>query len=287
MNGADVDGALPAAADRSAADRWILSRLGAVVAEVDRYYDDFEFAKLADTLFHFTWDEVFDWYVELCKTMFAAGGPAADRSRRVLGEVMDVVLRLLHPLMPYVTEELWTTLTGRESIVIAEWPSDAGSGPGRRWPPDAAAEDEIAAVRRLVTEIRRFRSDQGLQPGQRIPARLTLDTPKLAAHENAIHALARLERADEGFAPTATLTVPDAVIAIDLSGTIDVAAERRRLAKDLLAAEHELASTELKLGNEAFSAKAPERIVSQIRARRDAAEQDIARITAQLANLPA
>jgi valyl-tRNA synthetase len=279
MNGATVEGPLPEPARLSATDRWILSRLGAVVAEVDAYYDDYQFAKLSDALFHFAWDEVFDWYVELSKTTLAEGGPAAEATRRVLGEVLDVTLRLLHPVVPFVTETLWTTLTGGESLVIADWPRDAGYR-------DAAAEQEIALLQQVVTEVRRFRADQGLKPGQKVPARLELAGTPLVAHEAALRSLARLQPEGEGFHATATLPVAGATVALDLSGAIDVTAERKRLTKDLAAAEKEKAQAEAKLGNEGFLAKAPEKVVTGIRERLAAAEADIARITAQLAALP-
>ncbi|WBB59336.1 valine--tRNA ligase [Streptomyces sp. WMMC500] len=282
MNGATVEGPLPAAAELSTTDRWILSRLGAVVAEVDALYDDFQFAKLSDVLFHFAWDEVFDWYVELSKTTFAAGGPAADASRRVLGEVLDVTLRLLHPVVPFVTEALWTTLTGRESLVIADWPADAGFR-------DAAAEAEIVKLQEVVTEVRRFRADQGLQPGQRVPARVELTGAGLAAHDAAMRQLLRLQPEDAAgreFTATASLPVAGATVALDLSGTIDVAAERKRLTKDLAAAEKEKTQAEAKLGNEGFLAKAPEPVVAKIRTRLAKAEEDIVRIGAQLERLP-
>ncbi|MEU9486766.1 valine--tRNA ligase [Streptomyces decoyicus] len=288
MNGATVEGELPPAEQLSATDRWILSRLNSVVAEVDAYYDDYQFAKLSDTLFHFAWDEVFDWYVELSKTTFMAGGPAADASRRVLGEVLDVTLRLLHPIVPFVTETLWTTLTGGESVVIADWPkavlvAGADAPGGFR---DEAAEREIETVQQVVTEVRRFRSDQGLQPGQKVPAQLELSGTALAAHEAAMRSLLRLQPAGEGFSATASLPVAGARVALDLSGTIDVEAERKRLTKDLGAAEKEKAQATAKLGNEAFLAKAPEKVVDKIRGRLEAAEADIVRITAQLAALP-
>ncbi|MEW2517956.1 valine--tRNA ligase [Actinacidiphila alni] len=280
MNGATVDGPLPAPAEMSATDRWILSRLNAVVAEVDAFYEDYQFAKLSDALYHFAWDEVFDWYVELSKTVFFAGGDGARVSGRVLGEVLDVMLRLLHPVVPFVTETLWTTLTGGESLVIADWPRDSGFR-------DEAAEAEIAEVQRVVTEVRRFRSDQGLQPGQKVPAVLTLGETLLAPHEDAIRQVLRLQPAGEGFHATATLPVAGATVALDLSGTIDVAAERKRLTKDLGLAEKEKADAEKKLGNEAFLGKAPEPVVAKIRTRLATAEADIARITAQIAALPA
>ncbi|MCT2590461.1 valine--tRNA ligase [Streptomyces sp. N2-109] len=279
MNGATVQGPLPAPEEMTAEDRWILSRLNAVITETDAYYDDYQFAKLSDTLYHFAWDEVFDWYVELTKTTFQKGGRPAEVSGRVLGEVLDVLLRLLHPVVPFVTETLWTTLTGRESVVIAAWPADSGFR-------DEAAEREIGTLQRVITEVRRFRADQGLQPGQRVPARLSLDGTSLAAHEDAIRALLRLEPEGEGFAATASLPVAGATVALDLSGAIDFAAERKRLTKDLGLAEKELKQTTAKLGNDGFLAKAPDDVVAKIRTRREAAEADIARITEQLAGLP-
>ncbi|WP_327744083.1 valine--tRNA ligase [Streptomyces europaeiscabiei] len=279
MNGATIEGELPPAEQLSATDRWILSRLNTVVAEADAYYDDYQFAKLADALYHFAWDEVFDWYVELSKTTFMAGGDAAKVSARVLGEVLDVTLKLLHPIVPFVTETLWTTLTGRESVVIADWPADSGFR-------DAAAEAEIESLQQVITEVRRFRSDQGLQPGQKVPARLDLAGTQLAAHEAAIRQLLRLQPEGDGFSATATLPVAGATVALDLSGTIDVAAERKRLAKDLASAEKEKAQAEAKLGNEAFLAKAPDNVVEKIRTRLAKAEEDIVRLQNQINNLP-
>ncbi|MFD5072382.1 valine--tRNA ligase [Streptomyces sp. NPDC058369] len=279
MNGATVEGPLPDASAMSAADRWILSRLNKVVAETDAYYDDYQFAKLADALYHFAWDEVFDWYVELSKTTFFEGGEQAKVSARVLGEVLDVTLRLLHPIVPFVTDTLWTTLTGQESVVIAEWPKDSAFR-------DEAAEKEIELVQQVVTEVRRFRSDQGLQPGQKVPARLELTGTALAPHEAAIRQVLRLQPEGDRFAATASLPVAGATVSLDLSGTIDVAAERKRLAKDLAAAEKEKAQAEGKLGNEAFLAKAPDNVVDKIKGRLAKAEADIERISGQLAALP-
>ncbi|MFJ6440046.1 valine--tRNA ligase [Streptomyces sp. NPDC091649] len=279
MNGATIEGDLPPVEEMSVTDRWILSRLNKTVADVDAFYDDFQFAKISESLRHFAWDEVFDWYVELSKTTFFAGGRPAEVSGRVLGEVLDVMLRLLHPIVPFVTEALWTALTGRESIVIAEWPVDSGFR-------DDAAEKEIELVQQVVTEVRRFRNDQGLQPGQKVPAELTLTGTELAPHEAAIRQLLRLQPAGDGFQATASLPVAGATVALDLSGTIDVAAERKRLTKDLEAAQKEKAQATGKLGNEAFLAKAPDNVVDKIRGRLAKAEADIERIGAQLAGLP-
>ncbi|MFJ9433661.1 valine--tRNA ligase [Streptomyces sp. NPDC101490] len=279
MNGATIEGPLPDASDMSATDRWILSRLNETVAQVDAYYEDFQFAKLSESLYHFAWDEVFAWYVELSKTTFFAGGEGAKVSGRVLGEVLDVMLRLLHPIVPFVTDTLWTTLTGGESLVVADWPKDSGFR-------DEAAEREIELVQRVVTEVRRFRKEQGLNDGQKVPARLDLSGTTLAPHEGAIRQILRLQPEGEGFAATASLPVAGCTVALDLSGTIDVAAERKRLSKDLAAAEKEKAQAEAKLSNEAFLAKAPDNVVDKIKDRLAKADEDIARIQNQLANLP-
>ncbi|GAB3160523.1 valine--tRNA ligase [Microbispora hainanensis] len=278
MNGAVSEG-LPE--ELTSADRWILSRLQEVVTNVDAAFEEFEFAKASDALYHFAWDEVFDWYVELAKVQFAEGGVVAENTKRVLGHVLDALLRLLHPLVPFVTEELWRALTGGESIVVAPWPS---ASPELR---DPAAEEEISSLQNLVTEVRRFRSDQGLKPGQRVAARLSLSGTALAAHEGAIRVLLRLDEPTDTFNPTARLTVGTVVVEIDTAGAIDVAAERKRLEKDLAVARKEQAQVTAKLGNEQFMAKAPEDVVAKVRRRAEQAAEDISRLEAQLAALPA
>jgi valyl-tRNA synthetase len=280
LNGATVDGDLPT--DLGPVDRWIISRLDAVTAEVDQYLEAYEFAKATASLYHFVWDEFCDWYLELAKV--ALNGDDAEvaaGTRRVLGEVLDVTLRLLHPFVPFVTDQLWTTLTGGESLVIAPWP---WSSAARR---DALAESEIAALQAVVTEVRRFRSDQGLRPSQRVPARITgLDEAGLAAHEPAIRMLARLQDAAKGFTPTATLGIGNGVtVELDLSGTLDIAAETARLSRDLAAAEKERTQTAAKLANAGFVAKAPEPVIAKIRDRAVAAEAEIERINVQLSAL--
>ncbi|MEO5876569.1 MAG: valine--tRNA ligase [Streptosporangiaceae bacterium] len=278
MNGAHVNGDLPAA--HSTVDAWILSRLRTVIGEVDRHLEAYDFAKACETLYHFAWDEVCDWYLELSKVPLAEGGAAADATRRVLGEVLDTVLRLLHPMIPFVTEELWTALTGGQTLVRAAWPAVEDS-----WTDDEA-ETVITSLRGLVTEVRRFRSDQGLKPGQRVAAALEFGTSPLARHEESIRSLLRLTAPDEGFSATASLPVEGVVVRLDTAGTIDVAAERARLAKDLTLARKEVAQTSGKLGNADFVAKAPEAVIAKNQARLDAAHADIARLETQLAALP-
>jgi valyl-tRNA synthetase len=284
MNGAYVPAELPAADRLTVEDRWILSRLNEVAAETDALYEDFQFAKAMEVLYHFAWDEACDWYIELAKLRLpvgvAADDPDADTTRAVLGHVLDVMLRLLHPVVPYLTETLWTALTGRESVVIAEWPA---ADPSRV---DRAAEAAIEALQEVVTEVRRFRTDQGVKPSQKVAARLTLADPRLAGFEPAVRLLNKLTPAGGAFTPTATLTVTGATVELDTSGAIDVAAERRRLEKDLATAQKEIEQAAAKLGNEAFLAKAPEPVVAKIRARLADAEADVTRLTAQLAALP-
>ena len=281
LNGATAEGELPDPAELSTVDRWILSRLQHVIGEVDEEFEAYEFAKVCDTLYHFAWDDVFDWYVELAKPVFAEGGPAAERTRRVLGHVLEQVLRLLHPVIPFVTDELWTALTGGDSVVVAPWPA-----PDKAYM-DEPAEAEIALLQRVVTEVRRFRSDQGLKPSQRVAARLDgLAAAGLAAHEPLIRSLARLEPVGDGFTATASLPVGGGVIVeLDTRGVIDVAAERARLTKDRAAAEKEAAQCQAKLNNPAFLDRAPEAVVAKVRERLAAAEADLARIDSALAAL--
>ncbi|HEX2313642.1 MAG TPA: valine--tRNA ligase [Thermomonospora sp.] len=276
LNGANVRGDLPA--ELSTTDRWILSRLQTVAAEVDGHLESFEFAKACEILYHFAWDEVCDWYVELSKTQL--GDERADATRRVLGEVLDTLLRLLHPMIPFVTEELWTSLTGRDTIVTAAWPAAAGALA------DKDAEAEIESLQRLVTEVRRFRADQGLKPGQRVAAALDFGGSPLAAHEEGIRSLLRLTAPGDGFSATASLPVEGVTVQLDTAGAIDVTAERRRLEKDLAAARREVEQTRRKLGNADFLAKAPEAVVAKNRDRLAQAEADITRLEAQLAALP-
>jgi len=285
-SGATVEGELPTEG-LSTVDRWVLSRLQHVIGEVDQQFEAYELAKVCDTLYHFAWDDVCDWYLELTKPVLTGDDEAAKAvTRRVLGHVLEQLQRLLHPIMPFVTEELWTTLTGRPTVLRAAWPA------ADKELIDDAAEREVDNLQRVVTEVRRFRSDQGVKPAQRVVARLDgLDAAGLAAHEGLIRSLARLDAArptsaGTDFAATAKLAVGVGVtVELDTRGAIDVAAERARLAKDRAAAEKEGAQCRAKLGNPAFTDKAPEAVVAKIRQRLEAAEADLTRIAAQLGTL--
>jgi valyl-tRNA synthetase len=286
MNGA-APAPLPAAADLTDADRWILGRLEEVRADVDSAFDAYEFSRACESLYHFAWDEFCDWYVELAKVQLAQEERTAHTSA-VMASVLDTLLKLLHPVMPFVTEVLWKALTGAtgkaESVVVADWPQPSG------FAPDRVATQRINDAQKLITEVRRFRSDQGLADRQRVPARLSgIAAADLGDHVAAVRALAWLTDADDGFTPSAAvevrLSAGTVVVEVDTSGTVDVAAERRRLEKDLAAAHKELAGTTGKLDNQAFLAKAPADVVDKIRTRQQVAREEVDRITARLAAL--
>jgi valyl-tRNA synthetase len=279
LNGAHVPACALTPAAYSVPDRWILSRLSAVIAEVDALFEQFEFGKICDVLYHFAWDEVCDWYLELAKVPLTfADQIAAETTRQVLGFVLDQLLRLLHPVMPFVTDELWTALTGEDSVMVSPWPAFSYA--------DGQAEAEISSLMALVTEVRRFRSDQGLRPGQRVAARLVgIEATPLAGHEAAIRSLLRLSPPGDGFTASASLSVEGTTVELDVAGAIDVAAERRRLEKDLAAARSEAEQAERKLGNADFTAKAPAPVVAKTRDRLTTARADISRLQDRLATL--
>jgi valyl-tRNA synthetase len=301
LNGAAL-GALPARDELTDADRWILDRLEEVRAEVDSAFEGYEFSRSCESLYHFTWDEFCDWYVELAKAQLADG---VSHTTAVLATVLDTLLRLLHPMIPFITEALWQALTrpatvqsgtareeagqsgGAASLVIADWPGPSGISL------DHVAAQRITDMQKLVTEVRRFRSDQGLADRQKVPARLSgIDTCDLSTQVGAVTSLAWLTASGPEFSPSVSLEValgPDlegtVVVELDTSGTIDVEAERRRLEKDLVAAQKELTSATAKLGNADFLAKAPAAVVDKQRERQRVAREETDRITARLAGL--
>ena len=288
MNGAGV-ATLPNRAELSDADRWILDRAEEVRAKVDAYLDDYQFAKANELLYHFTWDELCDWYLEIAKTQIPRDGVSEQgrNTQIVLGRVLDVVLRLLHPTMPFVTEVLWKALTGGESIVVAPWPTVADTNGG-------ASKDEVAARRiedadKLITELRRFRSDQGVKPSQKVPGRLDFAAADLAGQEELVRNLANTTAPGEDFDPSASIEVrlsqATVEVTLDTHGAVDVEAERKRLEKDLAKANKELEQTGKKLGNENFLSKAPEEVVNKIKERQQVAREEVERITSRLEGL--
>ena len=280
INGAHVNGELPDRSELNHIDRWILNRLDSTIASADKGYEAFEFAKASEEIYHFAWDDLCDWYLELVKESFAKGGEQADKSRRVLGHVLDQLLRLMHPSMPFITETIWCELTGGESLVIANWPAVSKAAP------DVAADKVVGDMQVLITEIRRFRSEQGIKTSAKINAQISGLSGDLLNYEDAIRFLVRLDKPASDFKESARIEIGQFSIAFDLRGAIDVKAERARLSKDLENIKKDLQSAVVKLENENFMAKAPMEVVKEIRERMEFCESEITRINTLLAALP-
>ena len=188
-------------------------------------------------------------------------------------------MRIMHPVMPFITEELWCAFTGNETLVTATWPASNSSNS------DEKSIVLVEKVQELVTEIRRFRNDQGIKTSAKIAAKfIGLDSAALTSYEAAIRQVCRLDEMTG--AASARIEVGTVTIEFDLSGAIDVVAERARLTKDLATAEKDRQTAKVKLDNEGFMAKAPMEVVQEIRARLAETTADIERITAALAALP-
>jgi len=279
LNGANVSGDLPAADQLNAIDNWILTRLDQTIAEADELFEKFEFAKACELIYHFAWDDLCDWYLELSKSTFSAAGAEADKSKRVLGQVLDQLLRLMHPVMPFITEQMWCTLTQGESLMIADWPkSDLSSQ-------DFSSVKLVEQMQAIITEVRRFRNDQGIKSTAKVVAKFTgLSKVGLDKYEAAIRHVVKCEAGAGNF--TAKTQIGDVVIEFDLTGAVDLVAERARLTKDLQTAQKDRDTAKVKLENDGFMAKAPMEVVTEIRERLAQTSSDIERITALLEKLP-
>ena len=279
LNGANVSGDLAPRKELNAIDNWILTRLDQTVADCDELFEKFEFAKACDLIYHFAWDDPCDWYLELSKSTFTEAGAGAGKSARVLGEVLDQLFRLMHPVMPFITEELWCSLTNNESLMIASWPKS-----------DLSAQDQesvklVAKMQEIVTEIRRFRNDQGIKSTAKVNAKFTgLKEAGLESYESALRHIVKCEAGGDKF--TAKTQIGNVTVEFDLTGAIDLVAERSRLSKDLQIAQKDRDTAKVKLDNEGFMAKAPMEVVTEIRERLAQTTEDIARITALLEKLP-
>ena len=279
LNGANVSGDLPATDQLNAIDNWILTRLDQTIAEADELFEKFEFAKACELIYHFAWDDLCDWYLELSKSTFSAAGAEADKSKRVLGQVLDQLLRLMHPVMPFITEQMWCTLTQGESLMIADWPkSDLSSQ-------DFSSVKLVEQMQAIITEVRRFRNDQGIKSTAKVVAKFTgLSKVGLDKYEAAIRHVVKCEAGAGNF--TAKTQIGDVVIEFDLTGAVDLVAERARLTKDLQTAQKDRDTAKVKLENDGFMAKAPMEVVTEIRERLAQTSSDIERITALLEKLP-
>jgi valyl-tRNA synthetase len=279
LNGANVSGDLAPRKELNAIDNWILTRLDQTVADCDELFEKFEFAKACDLIYHFAWDDLCDWYLELSKSTFTEAGAGAGKSARVLGEVLDQLFRLMHPVMPFITEELWCSLTNNESLMIASWPKSDLSAQ------DQASVKLVAKMQEIVTEIRRFRNDQGIKSTAKVNAKFTgLKEAGLESYESALRHIVKCEAGGDKF--TAKTQIGNVTVEFDLTGAIDLVAERSRLSKDLQTAQKDRDTAKVKLDNEGFMAKAPMEVVTEIRERLAQTTEDIARITALLEKLP-
>ena len=279
----NVKEAPAAPSELSAVDRWVRSRLGATIAAVDESLENYRMDLAAQAIYDFTWSTFCDWYLELCKPALNAGGDGANAARHTLITVLETLLRLLHPIAPFITEALWqqvAPLAGREgdTIMLAPWPQ-AGE-----YPRDEAAEADAEWLRSAIGGLRQLRSELGLAPGKPIPVGIygagKETTDRLARHHDAIAFLARTEtlEAHAGDVPeaTATAVVGEATFTVPLAGLIDVAAELARLDKLVARLDAECTRLEKKLGNEAFRAKAPEAVVAKEQEKLERARGELA-----------
>ncbi|MGH9283098.1 MAG: class I tRNA ligase family protein, partial [Acidimicrobiales bacterium] len=264
--------------------RWILSRLAQVTAAVDEGFERYDFADGVQKLQGFVWSEFCDWYVELAKRPLAAGGEQRARVQQVLGAVLSGILRLLHPVIPFVTEELWHRLGGEGLLATAAWPVA-----------DHARIDEdtdasMAAVIDIVSAIRRFRSEHKVAPSRRLTALVVPASPEqghalaaLAAELSALAGLEALElvEAREPQAGEQRLVAAGATIAVPLAGVVDVAAALADLERQLQKLEAEQAKIDTKLGDDKFTSRAPAHVVEEMLRRQTATREASATLRAQ------
>jgi valyl-tRNA synthetase len=269
---ADTDGkgsrSLPSLSDLSIADRWILSRLQATIRDATTSFETFRLDEGAKRCFEFVWRDLADWYVEAVKPRLATESGAAARA--VLAYCFDSALRLLHPVVPFITEELWQKLPGRkpdELLAAAKWPEP------RPELEDPAAETRFERVKQAIEKIRAIRADYRIPPKARLKAVIVArgsDTPDAFASErDTIVRLAQLEQVSFDGAPIgagAHATFGDgSEVIVGLAGAIDVAQECRRLAGERARLDQQLTGLSAKLSNENFIARAPADVVARER----------------------
>ncbi len=276
------------------ADAWILSRLSDLAARVDEGLLAYEFGETARALYDFFWSEFCDWYIELAKPRLAAGGSSRETVLRNLVYVLDHALRLLHPMMPFVTEEIWSRLplpadARAEALMVAAWPDAAGLARFR----DEDAERSIALVQELVTAVRAVRARYTVSPKTALAVAVKSPDGEgmvLASMADDIRALAGIGELEIGSGvvrpPHAAVTVAaSSEVYVSLEGLVDFAAERARVSAELTKAEEELARLTRKLGNEGFLAKAAPDIIEKDRAKAAELAATVGKLTGQLGEL--
>ncbi len=276
-------------------DRWIVSRLSRVTADVNRLLDDFQLGQAEQAIRDFLWDEYADWYIELAKVRLRNGDA---RPVHYLTGVLEQAMRLLHPFMPFVTEEIWQNLIARapglsrgvESIMISAYP-ESGDGV-----PDQAAESEVSDVINVIRAIRNARAEANVEHARMIDV-IVDAVPEsrgaIAESRDAIGVLARvsslnvLDEGDERPDPASVMTaILDGVtVMAPLAGLVDAEAERSRLSKELEETRGRMAGLEQRLANEGFRSKAPANVIAKEEERLDESRQRVQRIEEQLARL--
>ncbi len=275
-------------------DRWIKSSLNRLVARVNRQLEDYQLGEAEQSIYEFLWSEFCDWYIEAAKVRIrSAGGPSPVP---MLVHVLETTLRLLHPFMPFVTEEAWTNLLARAprereiapSIMVAAYPAADASAF------DDAAEDAIASVREAIRLVRNARAEFRIPPAQPLELLVDAGAPQSALEAEAplIRALARVEplrflqgREQLPTSGAATAVVGGAVMAIPLEGLVDIGAERTRLSGELADARQALERLDARLSDAQFIEKAPEEVVERERDRRRATEERKDRLQELLSQL--
>jgi valyl-tRNA synthetase len=287
VDGKDVGLDSTAQLERSIADRWIEAQLQNAIDEIRSELDQYRFDLAAKALYEFVWNEYCDWYVELSKVDLAGEREAALRgTRRTLVRVLEAILRLAHPFVPFITEELWQSvapLVGRhgETISLQTYPEPESA---KR---DEAASAQIATLKALVESVRSLRSEMGLPPGQKVGAFIAGDASRLDGLLDYLKALARLSEISI-VAELPKRNAPAQVVEplrIMLDVAVDVAAERERVARDIARHEGEIAKSQAKLANESFVARAPGAVVEQERSRLASTTATLAKLREQYARL--
>ena len=278
------------------ADRWIRSRLRSVIGRFRRAFGEYRFDLATRALYEFTWHEYCDWYLEMTKTVLNdADAPRARvrAAQRCLADVLGALLRLLHPIVPFVTEELWLELckrTGRDSATIM---LEAQPLP-ESLEADAEAEAEIDWLKAFVMGVRQIRGEMSIAPGRRLPALVAgatdLDRARVRRHEPLLKSLARLNEigfvgSADDIAGAATALVGRMTVLVPLEGLIDMAAERDRLSKQIKRASDDRLRSERKLANPQFIANAPAAVVDKERQRAAALDERLEQLNERLSRL--
>jgi valyl-tRNA synthetase len=281
----------------SQADRWIASELQRVEMAVAQGFADYRLDNVANAIYSFVWDEYCDWYLEIAKVQIQNGSEAEQRAtRRTLIRTLETVLRLLHPITPFITAELWDTVAvvaGRRAEGEGSTLATAPYPVAQPEKIDTAADAWVAQLKAMVGACRGLRGEMGLSPADRVPLVVMGEAEFFRAAAPVLKALAKLSEVqlldDEAAFAAASALAPVAVqgsARLALKVEIDVAAERERLGKEIKRIEGEVAKAEGKLGNESFVARAPEAVVAQERQRLADFGRTLASLREQLSRLP-